>query len=164
MNDLVISDFAPTENADRLTALIDAYLAIFNDEATLRKVSYTLRPFEEAPLRSWFLEWASRCFTCLDAAGRIAGFQVVVADPLEGFSLWGAGVRPDARRRGIGRALVGRAMRFGSGQGYKAVESSVFADNIPRLRLLLDMGFVPVAITHRVRADGGDLVRLARAL
>lgn len=163
-DDLAFRAFDPAGDGASLDALVETYLDIFNEPATLAQVSSTLRPFEASALREWFLDGPCRCFVCHETGGRIVGFQVAVPDPLEGYELWGAGVVPDRRRRGIGRALVERAVRDAAADGYHAVDALVFADNAPRLRLLIGFGFAPVALTANARADGGDLVRLRKVL
>jgi ribosomal protein S18 acetylase RimI-like enzyme len=159
-----IRELLPQESDEGLEALLDAYLEIFNEPATLSAVSFSLRPYERETVRTWLTEADARCFTCADADGRIAGFQIALANPMEGFELWGCGVRSDTRGRGIGRALTQAAVDLASREGYRAVDGYVFADNAARLVSLLRLGFQPVEILHRSRADGGDLVRLRKTL
>ncbi len=57
-------------------------------------------------------------------------------------------------------AVVAHAVELAQERGYQAVETSVFADNRPMLRLVIGLGFIPVGMTHHARADGADNVHL----
>ena len=50
-------------------------------------------------------------------------------------------VRPDARRRGIGRALVQELLSRAAGAGLSSVTLNVYSDNAAALALYTDLGF-----------------------
>jgi ribosomal protein S18 acetylase RimI-like enzyme len=54
------------------------------------------------------------------------------------------GVTPDARGRGVGRAILRDALALAQRSGRSAIEIAVDAGNIPALRLYRDFGFVDV--------------------
>jgi L-amino acid N-acyltransferase YncA len=162
-----IREFIPQENAADKAALLPAFLDIWNAPENLPYLSFTGIPFDPETVNMWFdhhLDQGGRYLGAEDDDGRILGIAVIKADPVTGFELFGAGVRAECRRRGIGRALLERGIALAAGLGFKAVAGTVFADNTAMLRLLLAMDFVPVGMEHHKRWDGADTVLLKRCL
>jgi len=61
--------------------------------------------------------------------------------PRPTWHLHGLGVRPSARRRGLGRALTAKAVRDGLAAGAPWVSLGVWADNEPALAMYAALGF-----------------------
>ncbi len=77
-----------------------------------------------------------------------------------GFELLGLAVRAINRERGVGKGLVRYVMNRAVESRFASVDVTVFADNIPMLRLLPGQDFIPVSMTYHVRFDGADAVNL----
>ena len=166
MTEIAIREFVPQTSAADGDRLLPAFLAIWNHPDNLRFLSLSLRPFDESQLRSWFaihLDQGGRYFVASDGGG-ILGISLVKVDPTVGFEIMGLGVAPAAKRRGIGRALVENAEQVAAGDGYRAVQVAVFADNAAMLCLLLNAGFLPIRIDPHARADMADMVVLRKPL
>jgi len=76
--------------------------------------------------------------------GWVVGWCDVTPDTREGFrhqGILGIGVLPDFRRRGIGRALLGRTVRAGLESGLIRIELEVFASNGRAIRMYERAGF-----------------------
>lgn len=167
MTDIAIREFVPQTSQADGDRLLPAFLAIWNHPDNLRFLSLSLRPFDEAQLRSWFaahLDQGGRYFVATDGDDGIVGISLVKVDPTVGFEIMGLGVVPAAKRRGIGRRLVENAERVASEDGYHAVQVAVFADNAAMLCLVLNAGFVPIRIDPHIRADMADMVVLRKPL
>jgi ribosomal protein S18 acetylase RimI-like enzyme len=71
--------------------------------------------------------------------------------------LWGVYIRPDWRRRGFGRALVGRVISHARAH-VALLQAAVVADNISARRLYRSLGFEPYGVERAaVRVDGEDV-------
>jgi len=76
--------------------------------------------------------------------GRVVGWCDVTPDTREGFrhqGILGIGVLPGFRRRGIGRALLGRTVRAGLESGLIRIELEVFGSNGRAIRMYERGGF-----------------------
>ena len=74
-------------------------------------------------------------------------------------------VRPEARRNGIGEALVERVLAWARERGFALVELGVAEGNDAAARLYARCGFVPTGETHRYENAGFEVdVRMAREL
>ncbi len=84
-----------------------------------------------------------RCAFVADEAGQPLGFVLLglAADEAEVITL---AVLPDARRRGIGAALVAAAAREAAARGATRLFLEVAEDNAPARALYARAGFVPV--------------------
>jgi ribosomal-protein-alanine N-acetyltransferase len=65
-------------------------------------------------------------------------------------------VRPEARRRGVGRALLSAAMAAASGAGARRMLLEVAATNRAARALYEGAGFVTAGVRRRYYADGTD--------
>jgi ribosomal protein S18 acetylase RimI-like enzyme len=165
MCDVIIREFIPEKSAEDLALLLPAFLRIWNAKENLKFVCLTLRPFDEAQARGMFarhLAGGVRYFGAVDARSEIRGILVTRTSPCEGFEFANLGVQPEYKRKGIGRALIRHALHLAEQEGFRAVEGKVFADDIPMLRLALDLGFQPVRMDYGRRADGANLVHMKR--
>lgn len=162
-----IREYIPSDSEDDFQALLDAYLAIFNDPENLRYLSFSQRLFEEETVSAWFhdhLRLGAHYLAAVENGGHIIAILVLRINPVEAFELIGLGVRPEAKRSGVGQSLIEEAAVLAEDLGFKAVEVGVFADNREMLRLVLKLDFLPVRMKHHARADGADLVFLKRYL
>jgi ribosomal protein S18 acetylase RimI-like enzyme len=163
----MIRQLIPQTSETDFNLLLPAYLELANAPEALKYLSYTHIPFSQAQVSAWFrshLESGVEYHADCAGDGQIQGIAVVKANPLQGFELLGLVVRPECRGAGVGRRLVAHAVDLAQGRGYQAVETSVFADNRPVLRLVIGLGFIPVGMTPHARADGADNVHLKRYL
>jgi ribosomal protein S18 acetylase RimI-like enzyme len=166
-DDIEIRDVDPAAGRAGFEQFLAAYLELFNDLRSVRQTRLTLRPYQEDAVRAWLKRVDAethRLLTAFDVDGRIVGMQVVALDADDGFELQRIAVRPDLRRRGIARALVGHAVGLAAELGYRAADTQVFVDNAPMLKLLVHSGFVPVDMLFNARADGCDMLWLRRPL
>jgi ribosomal protein S18 acetylase RimI-like enzyme len=167
MGEVMIRELVSQENPEEFDLLFPAYLAIGNDPENLRYLSFTQKPFEEDTVGFWLsnhLDHGGHYYAAMESRSRISGVLVIRINPIEGFEIYGIGVRPDAKGRGVGTALLQHATGIAAAQGFKAIDALVFADNVPMLRLLLSLSYIPVRIDPHRRSDGADLVALKRYL
>jgi ribosomal protein S18 acetylase RimI-like enzyme len=167
MCDVMIREFIPEKDAEDLALLLPAFLRIWNAKENLKFVCLTLRPFDEVQARGMFnrhLAGGIRYFGAVDAKGEIRGILVTRTNPCEGFEFANLGIQPEFKRKGIGRALIKHALHLAEQDNFRAVEGKVFADDIPMLRLALDLGFLPIRMEYGRRADGGHIVHMKKCL
>jgi ribosomal protein S18 acetylase RimI-like enzyme len=167
MDGFVIREFIPEQNSEESARLLPAFLRIWNAPENLPFVSRTMCPCTDCQVRDWLerhLERGVRYFAVLDADGEIRAILMTRADHCTGFEFLNLGVQPDYKRQGIGRMMVRHTMHMAAQEGYQAVEGDIFADDIPMLRLALELGFIPVRMEHGARADGMAMVRMKRKL
>jgi ribosomal protein S18 acetylase RimI-like enzyme len=163
----MIRKYSPASDPSDFEQLKAAYLELYNQSDALKYLSYTGIPFDEQTVSNWFkthVESGVDYYAALDPDGQITAMGVVKSSLPYGFELLGLAVRGDSRRQGVGRRLVEHILGVAQEAGYRAVDVSVFADNKPMLRLVIDLDFLPVNITHRARADGADVLHLKRYL
>ena len=163
MNSVTIREFIPADSADDKNTLLSAFLETWNATENLQYLSFTLKPFGEDTVRTWLgthKEQGVRYFCAVREEGDILGIVVVKDNPVDGFELYGVGVRPDFQRKGIGRKLIEHVIHLAETLGFKDVGSSVFADNAVMLRLLISFHFVLVGMEYHKRADGADIVHM----
>jgi ribosomal-protein-alanine N-acetyltransferase len=94
-----------------------------------------------------------------DAGGMLLGR--VAADEAEILTL---AVAPEARRRGLGRALLLAAEAHAAAAGAGRMFLEVAEGNAAALTLYVAAGYRPVGRRRGYYADGGDAVLLARGL
>lgn len=85
----------------------------------------------------------------------------VAADEAEILTL---AVRPEARRRGVGRALLAAAMEAAAAAGARRMLLEVAEGNAAARALYAAAGFVQAGRRARYYADGGDALVLAADL
>lgn len=73
-------------------------------------------------------------------------------------------VRPDWRRRGVGRALLRALLAEATARHMRSVLLEVRPDNTSAIALYRGEGFVEIARRPRYYADGADAVVLRRSL
>jgi ribosomal protein S18 acetylase RimI-like enzyme len=167
MAQVEIRELKPATDDSHLEQLLEAYMGIFNHPDNLAYLSLTQIPFEEAATREWLSRSRGegrRYFAVVGEGDRILAISVVKADPVRGFEVSKLAVKPEVKYQGFGRLLIDCALTTAASEGYQAVDASVFADNDATLRLCVGSGFMPVRMTHHLRADGGDIVHLRNYL
>ena len=170
MADIAISELVPQTSPSDHDRLLPAFLSIWNHGDNPRFLSFSLRPFQEDQVRSWFtahLDQGGRYLAATDGDDTSQGICLVKTDPAIGFEIMGLGIAPAAKRRGIGRRLVEAAERVAADDRDYSVQIAVFAvfaDNAAMLCLLLNAGFTPIRIDPHVRADMADMVVLRKRL
>ena len=167
MINISIREFSPEDNLDDKAQLLPAFLDIWNAPDNLKFLSFTMKRFEAETIRFWLenhKEQGGRYFCAVSESGEIIGIAVIKNNPVQGFELYGLGVRPEFKSRGVGGRLIDHAVVQAVSLGFKALDASVFADNSGMLRLLLSLGFVPANMDFHKRADGTDVVHMRRYL
>lgn len=167
MAQVEIRELKPATDESELEQLLEAYMVIFNHPENLVYLSLTQIPFGEEETRRWLIrsqDQGRRYFAVVSEDDSILAISVVKADPRVGFEISKLAVKPEVKYQGFGRLLIDCALSTAAGEGYQAVDASVFADNDATLRLTLGSGFTPVRMTHHLRADGGDIVHLRKYL
>ena len=89
---------------------------------------------------------------------RIQGIVVTKTNYLSGFKLLGLAVQATNREKGVGKGLIRYVMNRAIESGFTSMYVTIFADNLPMLRLLLGQGFFPVSMAYHVRFDDADAV------
>lgn len=164
---ITVRELVPQESSADKAALLPAFLDIWNTAENLKYLSISLKPFDEKLVSAWLAghkETGGHYFCAVDPDNHILGIAVIKISPVEGFEIYGFGVRPEFKRRGIGRRLMEYTIIHAAKLGFKAVNISVFADNTAMLTASLSMGFVPVGMAYNKRADGADVVHMKRYL
>ena len=166
-NKIIIREYFPeTDQKDR-EALLAAYMKIWNHPDNLKYLSYTQRPFNEEAIDKFFsnhIEMGVHYYAACNEEKNKCGVAVVGANPIEGFEIIGLGVQADLKEKGIGTELLKFTIQVAVDSEFRTVDTIVFADNIPMLRLLLSMGFIPVHMGYNLRADGADSIRMRKTL
>ena len=167
MQTFSIKEFIPEDRVDDKKALLPAFLEIWNAPENLKYLSFTLKPFEPETVSFWLdnhKEQGGRYFCALNNSNEILGITVIKVSPIDGFEIYGIGVRPELKRHGIGSELITHAIGVAEKLGFKDIVALVFADNPAMLRLLLSLGFIPSGMEYHKRSDGADIVHLKRYL
>lgn len=157
----MIRQFFPAEDERDFKALKAAYLRIRNLDEAIKFTSYTMMPPDEERISDWLRshnEHGIDYLVDLDADETIRGICVTKADN-RGFEILALLVDPDFRREGIGSNLTLFAIEQARKDGYRAIDISVYVDNKAMLLLVIKLDFIPVGLTHHVRADGADTVQ-----
>jgi ribosomal protein S18 acetylase RimI-like enzyme len=84
----------------------------------------------------------------------VVGFCDIVPNTAKGFThvgRLGMGVRPEWRRQGIGRRMLGACLALARSAGLERVELEVFADNVGAVRLYESFGFTREGVKVRGR-------------
>jgi phosphinothricin acetyltransferase len=148
-------------------------VGIYNEAIPGRRATADTEPVSVASRRPWFREHAPerRPLWVAERAGVIVGwlsFQSFYGRPAYAataeVSVYVSG---DARRGGVGRLLLGRAVERAPGLGLATLVAFIFGHNEPSLRLFEAHGFERWGHLPRVaRLDGheADLLILGRRL
>ena len=167
INEIIIREYFPETNQEDRGSLLEAYLSIWNHPDNLKFLSYTQKPFDEEAIDKFFsnhIEMGVHYYAACNKEKNKCGVAVVGANPIEGFEIIGLGVQANLKRKGIGTELLKFILKVAADSDFKTADTIVFADNIPMLRLLLSMGFIPVHMGYNLRADGADTVRMRKTL
>lgn len=111
-------------------------------------------------------EWAeSPCFVAVDD-GRLVGMVVGMGDEddRELANLYAMYVTPDARRRGVGEALVDAQLAWARDAGFARVRLMVNVDNESAHRLYERCGFRDTGHTEPLRGGPHMLREMSRAV
>ena len=166
-SEIIIREYFPETNREDMDALLGAYMKIWNHPDNLKFLSYTQRPFDEEAINKFFsshIEMGVHYYAACNKDKNKCGVSVVGANPIEGFEIIGLGVQADLKGKGIGTELLKFTIQVAVDSKFKTVDTIVFADNVPMLRLLLSMGFIPVHMGYNLRADGADTIRMRKTL
>lgn len=117
---------------------------------------YTAQLAEEY-LRQPNLSPERDCFV-VDGDGRLEGFTLVVPEPALGRVIVEGSVRPEARGRGHGRALLAAALDHGRALGAEIAHASALPEQTDTLRLFQAAGFEEVKRQWQMRLELEDFV------
>lgn len=120
----------------------------------IERASFTMPWSRGAFLYEMEQNQVARCFV-LREAGRLVGYICLweVADELHVTNI---AVRPDARRRGFGRTLLGRTLEDARGRGLRLVVLEVRPSNIEARSLYESFGFRVVGRRRGYYYDTGE--------
>lgn len=96
------------------------------------------------------------------AAGEAAVGYLLLRLGVDAGEILSLAVDPAHRRRGVGRALVARALEAAGGAGRPRVDLELRASNAGALALYRGLGFVVVGGRPRYYRDGEDAVLMTR--
>ena len=122
-------------------------------EEQLRATLFGKRPFAETLLASYGGE-------CVGFALYFTNYSTFLAKP--GLYLEDLFVKPNARGKGVGRALLQRLAQIAVERGYGRMEWSVLDWNQPAIEFYKKLGAVPHDEWTIFRLTGDSLTRLAR--
>lgn len=162
-----VTEMVPQTNNADYNRILPSFLSIWNDPENNKYLSFTLQPFLADQAGFWFsnhLDAGVRYFAVSGESGETLGISVIKINRVEGFEIFGLGVRPEVKRRCVGSSLIAHAIDLARELGFKAVDAGVFADNFKMISLLTRHEFMAVNIRHRVRADGADIVYMRKYL
>lgn len=151
-------------SASRLRAASEADLARL---AEIERAAHS-HPWSEAQLRRELLGTAYSTVLCAEAAGeggapRLLGFIVywVVHDEMHILDVVTA---PEARRQGLGRALMVAALEDAARRGATRAMLEVRRSNAPAIALYRALGFLHDTVRRGYYQDGEDAVLMSLAL
>ena len=121
-------------------------------EERLRATLFGERPAAEVLLAHWEME-------CAGFAVFFSNYSTFLAQP--GIYLEDLYVKPHARGKGIGFALLTHIARIATERGCGRVEWSVLDWNQPSIQFYKQLGAVPLEDWTRYRLSGEGLARLA---
>ena len=162
-----IIELIPQNSEKDYNAILPAFLSIWNDPENNKYLSLTLQQFSKESASYWFknhLDLGGRYFAAVDDSNTILGLSVVKINQVETFEIFGLAVRPEYKAKGIGGSLIKNSVDFAAGLGFRAIDVSVYTDNIVMMRLLLSFHFIPVRLNYHSRADGVDIVVMKKYL
>lgn len=107
--------------------------------AELERRCFTV-PWEEATFRRLLGNGRARAWSAVDGAGEVAGYAVLWETD-RGAQLGNLAVRPERRRRGLGRRLVREALRAARASGCRRLFLEVRESNEAALALYRELGF-----------------------
>ena len=140
---MYLRDIAETDKSDEIRALFKEY---FRELGQSEFSNYIENDFEDWPLK--FLGDKGRLILCIDEGQLVGCAGLRVTKPQQECELIRYYVRPSARRKGIGIALVSAVIRAAQQNGYV----SMFADTLPALNafgIYERLGFVAQAFKDR---------------
>ena len=148
----------------------EAVAAIYNHGIAERQATFETRARRPQEVAGWLTE--GRPFlVAADADGTVLGFARVspysVRKAYAGVGEHGVYVAPEARRRGVGQALLEALAAAAEAAGYHKLTSRVFTTNAASLALHRAAGFTEVGVQRRHgRLDGEwkDTVLVERLL
>jgi RimJ/RimL family protein N-acetyltransferase len=164
----LIRESMPERSEQEMALLVTAYLAIWNDPENLKYLSFSGKPFQETQVRGWFSDHVGRGVRYFVATHRRdaspAAIMIVGRNPIHGINIGGIGVRPKHKGHGIGKRLIAKCVDLAGKEGYRAIDTEVFANNFRMIRLLAGMEFLPVKMEYHRGCDGSDLLSFKKYL
>jgi len=114
-------------------------------------------PYPRHLLRA-YLEISGDYFLVATAAGKVVGYAIGVVEKGRLGHVISLAVRPEWRRRGIGRALLNRLIELMADAGAEAIYLEVRKSNTAAIKLYKKLGFKEVCVVHRYYPDGEDAI------
>lgn len=141
---------------------------IFNEAIATSTALYDYQPRSEATIDAWFQAKAQGNYPVLgavDDVGRLLGFAsygLFRAWPAYKYTLeHSLYVHPDARRQGVGRALLQALVAAATAQDYHVLMGGIDRDNAASIALHQRLGFVEVGLLPQVGFKFGRWLDLA---
>lgn len=150
-----------------VAADVPAACAILNDIIARGGTTAYETAFDDAGFEEVFITGpkALRCHVVLDEDGAVAGFQWLGRNPAlpEDCVDIASFTRRDPPLKGAGRALFAVTRRSAAEMGFRQINATIRADNVPGLGYYAAMGFIDHAVTPAVPlSDGTPVDRVAK--
>lgn len=146
---------------------INAFLEIWNSGDSLKFLSFSGQRFTHSQISGWVNDLSESCpirYLFVEENEEILGIAVIKLDFLDGFELFGLGVNPAKRCKGIGSALIKQCCEYALKNSFVSIKTTVFADNLRMQRLLMKNEFYPVSMEHGKRYDGMTVINYMKQL
>lgn len=158
----MIRKLEPLENTPDFEKLNAAFLGFMSDTESLRFLSFSLKNFEINAIEE--ITNKNKAFGIeyyvYEDYDIIEGIMALKKDIMVGIELYMLIVSREKHNKGIGQTMITKCIDIAVKEGYKSVNTYVFADNKRMLRLVIKNDFIPVNVFNHSRADGVGLVQL----
>jgi ribosomal protein S18 acetylase RimI-like enzyme len=155
-----------TDNRKDFDKLTECIYQILDDERTFKYLSYSMVRSDRNTIEEITKNHkkAGLEYIICEEAEVFAGVSAVKKNTEQGFELFLLAVRPEYRCSGLGQNLIDASVENALSGNFRSVDTFVFSDNKNMLRLLMKNDFMVIDISHHMRADGMDLLKLRRYL
>lgn len=127
--------------------------------ARLEAVSFPERPYTRRDF-AYYVPVAGDGFVVASKDGRVLGYVVAMANGREGW-IQSIAVEPGSRRKGLGEALMSRALEHL--RGVELVSLLVSSRNVGAIRLYRKLGFEETGrVVPSYYPDGSDALEMTR--
>jgi GNAT superfamily N-acetyltransferase len=162
-----IREYLPADSRNDYGKLKKAYSRLFKDPENVRFLSHTGIPFDDEKIDKFFQlhrSQGNRFFCSLDDDRDIIAILISKDHSYLQMELFAMVVDHRYRRMGTGKKLIKYVAEYARRENFRSLETAVFANNKPMLKLLIEIDFLPVRMLHHLRYDGSDLLLLKKYL
>lgn len=166
LRNIMIRLIQPLDNPSDFKKLNELFFSILSNKESFKFLSYSLMPVDKKTIEKLTESHKKNGLDYLiyEEAGQFTGILIFKRNLAQGFELYLLAIEKNHQQKGIGQELINECFRIAKEEGYKCIDSVVFADNKKMLRLLIKNDFMPIEIQYHMRADGMDLVKLRKII